>query len=79
MDSTTGWPRQYGLIKVNDEIITYKGIGSTSFTGCTRGFSGIDNNKRTNNPEYLTFSTSGIGTHGVDARVTNLSNIYHKL
>ena len=78
VDSTTGWPRQYGLLKVNDEIITYTGIGSTSFTGCTRGFSGIENNKRTNNPEYLTFSTSGIGTHGVNDRVTNLSNIFLK-
>ena len=76
VESTTGWPRQYGLLKVNDEIITYTGIGSTSFTGCTRGFSGIENNKRTNNPEYLTFTTTGIGTHGVNARVTNLSNIF---
>ena len=23
VDSTQGWPRQYGLLKVNDEIITY--------------------------------------------------------
>ena len=30
VDSTKGWPRQYGLLKVNDEIITYTGIGSTS-------------------------------------------------
>ena len=29
VDSTQGWPRQYGLLKVNDEIITYTGIGST--------------------------------------------------
>ena len=76
VDSTKGWPRQYGLLKVNDEIITYTGIGSTSFTGCARGFSGIENNKQTNKPEYLTFTTTGISTHGVDARVTNLSNVF---
>ena len=76
VDSTKGWPRQYGLFKINDEIITYTGIGSTSFTGCTRGFSGIENNKQTNNPEYLTFTITGIGTHGVDDKVTNLSNAF---
>ena len=76
VDSTKGWPRQYGLLKVDNEIITYTGIGSTSFTGCVRGFSGIENNKKTNNPEYLTFTETGIGTHSVGAKVTNLSNIF---
>ena len=57
VDSTQGWPRQYGLLKVNDEIITYTGIGSTSFTGCTRGFSGIENNKQTNNNHHSIFSS----------------------
>ena len=76
VDSTRGWPSQWGLLKINNEIITYTGIGSTSFTGCVRGFSGIENNRKTNSPEYLTFSSSGIGTHGVDDKVTNLSNIF---
>ena len=69
VDSTKGWPRQYGLLKVDNEIITYTGIGSTSFTGCVRGFSGIENNKKTNDPEYLTFTETGIGTHSVGAKV----------
>ena len=72
VDSTTGWPSQWGLLKINNEIITYTGIGSTSFTGCVRGFSGIENNRKTNSPEYLTFTSTGIGTHGVDDRVTCL-------
>ena len=76
VDSTKGWPNQWGLLKIDDEIITYTGIGSTSFTGCVRGFSGIENNRKTNSPEYLTFSQTGIGTHAVDARVTNLSNVF---
>tara|TARA_B100001113_G_scaffold48198_1_gene34702 strand:+ start:13 stop:8304 length:8292 start_codon:yes stop_codon:yes gene_type:complete len=76
VDSTEGWPNQYGLLKIDNEIITYTGIGSTSFTGCVRGFSGIENNKRTNDPEYLTFTKSGISTHNVDARVVNLSNVF---
>ena len=41
VSSTKGFPNQYGLLKIDDEIITYTGIGSTSFTGCIRGFSGI--------------------------------------
>ena len=76
--STKGWPNQYGLLKINDEIITYTGIGSTSFIGCARAFSGIENNSKTNSPEYLTFTNSGVGTHAVDTRVTNLSNIFLK-
>ena len=76
VDSTKGWPRQYGLLKIDDEIITYSGIGSTSFTGCTRGFSGIENNSKTNEPEFLTFTQTGVSTHKEDARVTNLSNVF---
>ena len=78
VDSTKGWPRQWGLLKINDEIITYTGIGSTSFTGCVRGFSGIEKNNKTNAPEYLTFTATGIGTHRAESRVTNLSNIFLK-
>ena len=78
VDSTKGWPRQWGLLKINDEIITYTGIGSTSFTGCVRGFSGIEKNSRTNAPEYLTFNATGIGTHQAESRVTNLSNVFLK-
>ena len=38
---TEGFPDSYGLLKINDEIITYTGKTSTSFTGCIRGFSGV--------------------------------------
>ena len=76
VDSTKGWPSKYGLLKIDDEIITYTGIGSTSFTGCVRGFSGIENSEKTNSPEYLTFSKTGISTHAENAQVKNLSNIF---
>ena len=76
VDSTDGWPSQYGLLKIDNEIITYTGIGSTSFLGCTRGFSGIENNEKTNAPEYLTFTKSGVGTHADRSRVKNLSNVF---
>lgn len=76
VNSTDGWPSQWGLLKIDNEIITYTGIGSTSFTGCVRGFSGIEKNTKTNQPEYLTFTSSGISTHASNARVENLSNIF---
>ena len=76
VDSTDGWPNQFGLLKIDNEIISYAGIGTTSFTGCRRGFSGIENNQKTNQPEFLTFTQSGIGTHSERAHVTNLSNVF---
>ena len=39
--STKGFPSEYGLLKINDEIISYTGITTNTFTGCIRGFSGI--------------------------------------
>ena len=39
--STKGFPTDYRLLKIDDEIISYTGITSTTFTGCIRGFSGI--------------------------------------
>ena len=38
---TEGFPSTYGLLKIDDEIITYTAKTSSSFTGCVRGFSGI--------------------------------------
>jgi len=34
--STDGWPKTYGLLKIGNEIITYTGITTNSFTGCIR-------------------------------------------
>ena len=44
VNHTIGFPRQYGLLKIDDEIITYTGITTNSFTGCIRGFCGIEKN-----------------------------------
>ena len=41
VSSTKGFPNQYGLFKIDDEIITYTGLTTNTFTGCIRGFSGI--------------------------------------
>ena len=76
VDSTKGLPQKWGLIKINNEIITYTGIGTTSIIGCVRGFSGIENNSKTNEPESLTFTQTGVATHAAETRVTNLSNVF---
>ena len=76
VDSTKGLPQKWGLIKINNEIISYTGIGTTSITGCVRGFSGIENNSKTNEPESLTFTQTGVATHAAETRVANLSNVF---
>src|SRR6056300_821216 len=54
--STAGWPEKYGLLKIDDEIITYTGITTDSFTGCIRGFSGVESLQKSNQPESLVFT-----------------------
>ncbi len=73
VESTTGFPDTYGLIQINDEIITYTGITTNSFTGCSRGFSGITSYRSLNKPDELVFSQSGIATHSSGTSVSNLS------
>ncbi len=76
VQSTKGWPNQYGLLKINDEIITYTGITTNSFTGCIRGFSGIESLTGEESPEVLTFSSSEVNEHSQGDVVTNLSNLF---
>ena len=74
--STKGFPNQYGLLKIDDEIITYTGITTNSFTGCIRGFSGITTYRQVNQPEELGFSTSRAGIHTSGVSVKNLSSLF---
>ena len=73
VDSTTGFPDSYGLIEIDSEIITYTGITTNSFTGCSRGFSGITSYRDPNAPDELVFTNSGISTHSSGTIVNNLS------
>ena len=74
--STEGFPDSYGLIKIDNEIITYKSKTNNSFVGCIRGFSGVENLKGTNNPEKLVFSESEVSEHLSGSSVTNLSVLF---
>ena len=81
--STKGFPTEYGLLKINDEIISYTGITSTSFTGCIRGFSGISgynvgisSSLLNINQEKLIFDDTTASSHITGATVTNLSVLF---
>ena len=76
VSTTKGFPNEYGLLKVDDEIITYTGITTNSFTGCVRGFSGITSYTDTNNPGELVFETSTAGIHTSGVSVNNLSVLF---
>jgi hypothetical protein len=76
--STKGFPQTYGLLKIDDEIITYTGITPNTFTGCVRGFSGITNYHSNSNQEELVFSESVSAFHGAGSSVQNLSSLFLK-
>ena len=76
VNSTKGFPSQYGLFKINNEVITYTGITTNSFTGCQRGFSGITSYHSELNQEELVFSDTSKENHNEDATVYNLSSLF---
>ena len=63
---TKGFPDRYGLIKIDDEIITYTHKTDNTFEGCVRGFSGVTSYTKPNNPEELVFSNSNIAKHTLE-------------
>ena len=73
---TRGFPDRYGLIKIDDEIITYTHKTLTSFEGCVRGFSGVTSYSKPNSPEELVFSSSKAAKHTAQTRVFNLSVLF---
>ena len=78
VSTTKGFPDEYGLFKINNEIITYTGLTTNTFTGCIRGFSGITSYHKDLNQEELVFSDSSAGSHNQSANVQNLSSLFLK-
>jgi len=81
--STKGFPSEYGLLKIDDEIISYTGITSTTFTGCIRGFSGItgynvgiSSSLLNINQESLKFDETIATPHTSGSKLTNLSVLF---
>ena len=63
LSGTDGFPDSYGLLKINDEIITYTSKTDSSFLGCIRGFVGTCDYKSQLDPDTLVFKTSVAGEH----------------
>ena len=81
--STKGFPAEYGLLKINDEIISYTGITTNTFTGCIRGFSGISgynvgvsSSLLEINRESLEFNETIAKSHKTGDNVKNLSVLF---
>ena len=81
--NTKGFPDDYGLLKIGDEIITYTGKTDTTFTGCVRGFNGITgydngvaNIVNTVNLQTVIFSETTATAHVTGAEITNLSALF---
>ena len=81
--STVGFPDEYGLLQIGDEIVTYTDKTETSFTGCVRGFSGITgydvgiSSVFSNvNKQNITFRDSAAADHNQTVVVKNLSVLF---
>ena len=74
--STTGWPDTYGLLKIDNEVITYTSKTDTQFLGCARGFSGIDQISREDAAEFANFAETNAAVHVAGSTVINLSNLF---
>jgi hypothetical protein len=78
VNSTNGWPKEYGLLKIDDEIIHYTSCTDTTFEGCVRGFSGIESLHSTTQTERSNFAQTSAESHTVGSLVTNLNSLVAK-
>ena len=78
VNTTKSFPNQWGLLKIDDEILTYTGLTTNTFTGVVRGFSGITSYRDADNPSELVFETTTAADHQSDSSVENLSTLFLK-
>lgn len=76
--STAGFPDSYGLLLIDNEIITYESKTSTSFENCSRGFSGVTSLIDNKKVDQLVFKTSEASDHLSGSEVKNLSILFLK-
>lgn len=75
-EGTRGFPDSYGLLQINNEVITYTGKTDYSFTGCIRGFVGITSYRSEANQDEVVFSNSSSSDHLAGATIKNLSVLF---
>ena len=73
---TQGFPDRYGLLLIDNEIITYEYKTATTFENCSRGFSGVTSYRKPNVPDELTFRSSAATSHSREAKIYNLSDLF---
>ena len=74
--STKGFPPKYGLIRIDNEIITYTESTETTFEGCIRGFSGVTDYHAELNQEELVFESTSAADHANESIIYNLSSLF---
>jgi len=78
VESTFGFPDSYGLIKINDEIISYELKTENSFINCSRGFSGIESYGDSSFEKNVIFNSTNSSDHFINDSVENLSILFLK-
>ena len=78
VESTTGFPDFYGLLLIDNEIITYESKTSTSFVNCKRGFVGTTAYQDSSGTDELVFKDTDVAEHLNGSTVTNLSVLFLK-
>ena len=73
---TEGFPDSNGIIKIDDEIISYEYKTDSTFENCKRGFSGITTHIGTNTPDELVFSSTKIDEHSKDSRIYKIGRAH---
>jgi len=87
-EGTIGFPDTYGLLRIDDEIITYTSKTDTTFNGCVRGFCGITSYTDGTSPDTLVFNQTEAIEHlgsvyaddnsltSIGSTVQNLSSLF---
>lgn len=81
VNSAEGFPDRYGLILIDDEIITYTGISkendTVKFIGCIRGFSGVSEINYQEDSDGLIFKSTLAQEHLAESKVKNLNLVFY--
>ena len=78
VESTFGFPDSYGLIKINNEIISYESKTENTFINCFRGFSGVESYGDSSFEKNIIFNKTSIAEHLQNSSVENLSILFLK-